>query len=227
MEKWSIACSEYASRQLRRYEEITKNFKNKFKHYYNKRQNLNIKLRDEASSIRQRSSENHLHDTSLQNPRKSSHHPPNNPRSSAKSTLTASKFNTQTPSKPNHYDSTYTTTSKNSTKKAHKISYNIHEKTCMSLPPTKSPKPPIPFHQSYLENEAEVEKRIKDLTKMLKEKIEQILLTEKRTKDLDDLTEKNNLGEATLKHDYDSYKLYQTEHKVLEQELMEMKGQIL
>lgn len=227
MEKWSIACSEYASRQLRRYEEITKNFKNKFKHYYNKRQNLNIKLREEASFNRQRSSENPLHDTSLQNPRKPSLHPSNNPRSSAKSTHTASKYTTQTPSKPNHYDSTYTTTSKNSNKKAHKISYNIHEKTCMSLPHTKTPKPTIPYHQSYLENEAEVEKRIKDLTKMLKEKIEQILLIEKRTKDLDDLTDKNNLGEAKLKHDYDTYKLYQTEHRVLEQELMEMKGQIL
>ena len=97
----------------------------------------------------------------------------------------------------------------------------------MSLAAPLKSKPQIPYHQSYLENEAEVEKRINDLTKMLKEKIEQILLVEKRTKNLDELIEKNFLGEARLRHDYDNFKLYQGEHRVLEKELLEMKGQIL
>jgi len=54
MEKWSMSCSEYASRQLRRYEEITNNFKNKFKHYYNKRQTLNIKMREDNKKEKER-----------------------------------------------------------------------------------------------------------------------------------------------------------------------------
>jgi len=168
MEKWSMSCSEYASRQLRRYEEITNNFKNKFKHYYNKRQTLNIKMREDNKKEKERlrSEDHNIHEKRA------------GQRNSAKSQHSKSRAESGTPSRKGHQrDSMISSKTKTTNKNTahHKINYNIHEKTCHSKEyVSNKKKPPIPFSQSYMENEVEVEKRINDLTKMLKEKIEQI-----------------------------------------------------
>ena len=62
---------------------------------------------------------------------------------------------------------------------------------------------------------------------MLKEKIEQILIVEKKTKELTGNVEKNGLNEIKLKNEYDNNILYQEENKLLNQEIFNMKGQIL
>ena len=62
---------------------------------------------------------------------------------------------------------------------------------------------------------------------MLKEKIEQIQIVEKKTRELGDNYEKNNLCEAKLKVELDNNILYQEENKILNQEIFGQKGQIL
>ena len=220
MEKWSMSCSEYASRQLRRYEEIMTNFKNKFRNYHNKRNTMNFQNKEEkkCQPLGNQPQEKSLLMSSTLEPRRSSvpaHSSHNN--SNIK----------DTPNKRQVRDSVNSTQTKKSfTSSKNRIPYNIHEKTCMGLDSTKKSKY-IPNGQSYVENDAEIEKRIKDLTKMLKEKIENILLLERKNKEISEMLDKTSLQEAKLRAEAESFGLYETENKLLKDELMDAKGQIL